>query len=172
MDDRDARERVARVEALLDDVDAFTDRAARDTATELVQGLLDIYGEALGRIVTRDPQLAAGLAGDELISHLLLLHGLHPVPLEARVREALDEVRPYLATHGGGVELLGVDEGVARLRLEGTCNGCPSSAVTLKHAVEEAIHKAAPDVERIEAEGAEPAPALLQIEIPCPAAKV
>jgi Fe-S cluster biogenesis protein NfuA len=168
MDDLMAGERVARVEALLDEVDGF-DPAARDTATELVQALLDLYGEGLARIAAGAPDAVAELAGDELVAHLLLLHGLHPVPLEERVRGALDEVRPYLAAHGGDVELLGVSEGVAQLRLQGSCNGCPSSAVTLKLAVEEAIHKAAPDIEGIEAEGAaEPAPGLLQIEIACP----
>jgi len=166
MDDLQARECVARIDALLEQVE---DSAP---ATELVQALLELYGEGLGRIVTQAPGLVAPLTGDEVISHLLLLHGLHPEPLEARVRGALDEVEPYLAQHGGGVELLGVEAGVARLRLEGSCNGCPSSTATLKHAIEEAIQRAAPDVERIEAEGAVPAPApgLLQIEIACPPA--
>jgi Fe-S cluster biogenesis protein NfuA len=84
---------------------------------------------------------------------------------------ALDEVRPYLETHGGNVELLGVEEGVVRLQLQGSCSGCPSSAVTLKHAVEEAIHKAAPDVSAIVAEDAPPQPALIQLEVyeACPA---
>jgi Fe-S cluster biogenesis protein NfuA/nitrite reductase/ring-hydroxylating ferredoxin subunit len=68
-------------------------------------------------------------------------------------------VRPYLQSHGGNVELLGVEEGVARLRLQGSCSGCPSSTMTLKLAIEEAVLKAAPDLERIEAEGvAEPSP--------------
>jgi Fe-S cluster biogenesis protein NfuA len=84
------------------------------------------------------------------------------------VQGALEEVRPYLRQHGGGVELLGIEDGVVRLRLEGSCNGCPSSAVTLKLAVEEAIQRAAPDVERIEAEGAAEPSGLLQIEIACP----
>jgi nitrite reductase/ring-hydroxylating ferredoxin subunit len=59
------------------------------------------------------------------------------------------------------VELLGIEEGVARVRMEGSCDGCPSSAVTLKLAIEEAVLKAAPDLEGIEAEGAtetKPAP--------------
>ena len=73
---------------------------------------------------------------------------------------ALEEVRPYLQSHGGNVELLGVEGGVARLRMQGSCGGCPSSAMTLKLAIEEAIQKAAPDLEGIEAEGvAEPEPA-------------
>jgi Fe-S cluster biogenesis protein NfuA len=152
-----------RVEALLDEVEGFPP-AQREVATELVQALLDMYGEGLAKIV------AAGSVPveDELVAHLLLLHGLHPVPVEERVTGALDSVRPYLAAHGGGVELLGVDEGVVRLRLEGACHGCPSSSLTLRAAVEEAVIKAAPDVERIDAEGAVEASALLQIEIACP----
>ncbi len=172
LDDRAARERVARVEALLAEIEELPDAAARDRALEVVQALLDVYGEGLARIVSHvaaadDGTLARAMAGDELVAHLLLLHDLHPVPLEARVRGALDEVRPYLESHGGDVELLGVGDGIVRLRLEGSCNGCPSSAVTLKLAIEEAIHKAAPDVEAIEADGAaEPAPPpLLQLEI-------
>lgn len=157
---------VERVETLLDEVDALDGRA-RETATELVQALLELYGEGLARVLghVRDP---AALASDELVSHLLLLHGLHPVPIEERVAAALDSVRPYLGAHGGGVELLGIEDGVVRLRLQGTCNGCPSSAVTLKLAIEEAVQKAAPDVERIEAEEATAEPALLQIELTCP----
>ena len=84
---------------------------------------------------------------------LLLLYGLHPVPLETRVMGALDKVRPYLDSHGGNVELLGVADGVVRLRLQGSCKTCPSSAMTLKLAIEEAVYAAAPDVAAIEAEG-------------------
>lgn len=157
--------RVARIDALLDDVEAL-DPHARDTATELVQALMELHGDGLGRIAARCPELPID---DELVAHLLLLHGLHPVAIEQRVAGALDEVRPYLAAHGGGVELVDIQEGVVRLRLQGACNGCPSSALTLKHAVEEAIERAAPDIERIEAEGeSAPAPGLLKIEIACP----
>jgi Fe-S cluster biogenesis protein NfuA/nitrite reductase/ring-hydroxylating ferredoxin subunit len=171
VDDRDARERVARIEVLLEEVETLADPAARATATELVQALLELYGEGLARVVAQiaardDGELAEALADDELVAHLLLLHGLHPVGLETRVREALEGVSPYLESHGGGVELLGVEEGVVRLRLEGSCSGCPSSTATLKLAIEDAIHKAAPDVEGIEAEGVAPAapPPLLQLE--------
>jgi Fe-S cluster biogenesis protein NfuA len=136
----------------------------RDVATELVSALLDMYGEGLARIVAACDVPAE----DELVAHLLFLHGLHPVPVHERVTGALDEVRPYLLAHGGGVALLGVDEGVVRLRLDGACNGCPSSAVTLRSAVEEAILRAAPAVERIDAEGVAEPSGLLQIEIACP----
>jgi Fe-S cluster biogenesis protein NfuA/nitrite reductase/ring-hydroxylating ferredoxin subunit len=168
MDDVAARERVARVEALLEQLDAVEDREVADLATGLVQALLDLYGEGLARLLARlDDAAAHEAAGDELLGHLLLLHGLHPVPLEDRVRGALDEVAPYLGSHGGGVQLLEVDEGVVRLALEGSCDGCPSSAATLELAIEDAIGKAAPDVDRIDVEGAtEPAPpAPLQLEV-------
>jgi Fe-S cluster biogenesis protein NfuA/nitrite reductase/ring-hydroxylating ferredoxin subunit len=109
------------------------------------------------------------MGDDELVAHLLLLHGLHPVPLEDRVQGALDEVRPYLESHGGGVELLGIEADVVQLRLEGSCSGCPSSTMTLKLAIENAIQKAAPEVEHIEAVEAAPVEAgaagLLQIEV-------
>jgi Fe-S cluster biogenesis protein NfuA len=165
---------VARVEALLEELDAVDDAPARDTGTALVQALLELYGDGLARIVEHiaqrdDGAIAEALADDELVAHLLMLHGLHPVPLDARVRAALDEVRPYLETHGGDVQLLDVDQGVVRLQLQGSCSGCPSSAVTLKHAVEEAIRRTAPDVTDIVAMDAPPALIQLEVYEACPA---
>ena len=159
MEDAEVRELVRRVEGHLERIDG------EPAATEAVQALVELYGEALARMLA-----GASPTEDELLSHLLLVHDLHPVDVEARVRQALDDVRPYLGSHGGDVELLGVDDGVARLRLGGTCNGCPSSTVTLRNAIEEAVLRAAPEVERIEAEGvAEPQPALVQIgSLTCP----
>ncbi len=162
LDDQDVRERVAGVEGLLEQLESLPDSDAKTTAMATVEGLLDLYGEALARMVESVSGLDLGLAldafaRDELVSHLLLLHGVHPVGVETRVRQALDEVRPYLASHGGSVELLGVEAGVARLRLNGSCNGCPSSTQTLKLAIEEAIQKVAPELERIDAEGVAPA---------------
>ncbi len=169
-----AREQVAQVEDLLEQLEGLPDPAARETATEVVQALLDLYGNGLGRIVDvvaerDDGTLAEALADDELVAHLLLVHGLHPVSVEERVRGALESVLPYLESHGGHVELLGVQEGIVHLRLEGSCAGCPSSSLTLKLAIEEAIFKAAPDVEEVRAEGAvspvAPSSGLLQLEL-------
>jgi Fe-S cluster biogenesis protein NfuA/nitrite reductase/ring-hydroxylating ferredoxin subunit len=163
---------VARIERLLEEIERLPDPAGREKATEVVQALFDLYGAGLERIVDElaardDGELAAALAGDELVSHLLLLHGLHPVPLEQRVISALDEVRPYLESHGGNVELLGVDEARVRLLLKGSCSGCPSSTMTLKLAIENAIHKAAPEIEEVvaEEETAAETTGLLQIEL-------
>jgi Fe-S cluster biogenesis protein NfuA/nitrite reductase/ring-hydroxylating ferredoxin subunit len=166
LDEGGLQERVARMETLLGEIEALEDPNARSKAAEMVGVLLDLYGEGLARMMEvvaegeeRERTFDA-FAGDELVSHLLLLHGLHPLDLETRVMGALEEVRPYLQSHGGNVELIGIEGGVARLRLEGSCNGCPSSTMTLKLAIEEAVGKAAPDLEGIEAEGvAEPKPA-------------
>jgi Fe-S cluster biogenesis protein NfuA/nitrite reductase/ring-hydroxylating ferredoxin subunit len=168
------RELVSEVEQLLEEVEQLRDPAARASAMGAVQALLGLYGAGLERIVAEvasrdDGDLAQALAEDELISHLLLLHGLHPVAVEQRVLDALAEVRPYLESHGGGVELIGVQEGTVRLRLRGSCSGCPSSTMTLKLAIENAIHKLAPEIEEVVAEEEQAAPAasegLLQIEL-------
>lgn len=161
MEDRELQERVARVETLLDEMESLPDPHARATAEETVRALVELYGEGLARMMERIVQLGCeglprALAADELVSHLLLLHGLHPDDVESRVARALDDVRPYLLAHGGNVEFLGIDGGKARLRLEGSCRGCLSSAVTLKRAIEDAIARFAPDLNGIEAEDAAP----------------
>jgi Fe-S cluster biogenesis protein NfuA/nitrite reductase/ring-hydroxylating ferredoxin subunit len=165
LDDQGLQERVARIETLLEEIETLADPNARSKAAEVVGILLELYGEGLARVMevvaqgNESGRIFEALAEDELVSHLLLLHGLHPLDLETRVVRALEEVRPYMESHGGNVELLGVEGGVARVRMEGSCDGCPSSTVTLKLAIEEAVLKAAPDLERIEAEGvAEPPP--------------
>jgi Fe-S cluster biogenesis protein NfuA/nitrite reductase/ring-hydroxylating ferredoxin subunit len=159
----------AHVEELLGRVEELSDPAARELALATVQALLELYGEGLRRMLDAvGPTTAAELAGDDLVGHLLLLHGLHPVGVRERVQAALDGVRPYLGSHGGDVELVGVEDGVARVRLQGSCDGCPASAMTLKLAIEDAVLEAAPEVERVEADtggAAAPAPApLLQIQ--------
>ena len=120
---------------------------AAATAEELVGLLVGLYGDGLSHIVAAlhaegeaGQALLAKLAGDSVVEGLLLLHGLHPLDVDARIQLALDQVRPYLGSHAGGVQYLGVSEqGVARLRLEGTCHGCPSSTVTVRLAIEGAV---------------------------------
>ena len=169
--EREPQELVGRIERLLEEIQRLPDPSGREKATEVVQALFDLYGAGLERIVDElaardDGELAAALAGDELVSHLLLLHGLHPVSLEHRVSSALEEVRPYLESHGGDVELVVIDQAKVHLRLQGSCSGCPSSTMTLKLAIENAINKAAPEIEEVVAEEEAAADAgLLQIEI-------
>jgi Fe-S cluster biogenesis protein NfuA/nitrite reductase/ring-hydroxylating ferredoxin subunit len=148
------------VEGLIRKIENLPDAAARTTALELVQALMEFHGAGLDRLM--EIVAEAGDAGyavfdkfaaDDLVGSLLLLYGLHPLPIEARVTKALEKVRPYLDSHGGNVELLAIDDGTVRLRMQGSCKSCPSSSLTLKLAIEEAIYAAAPDVVSIEAEG-------------------
>lgn len=133
---------------------------ARERAEELVRLVADLYGAGLERVLTifheggrLDDDMLAALAADDLVSSLLLVHNLHPYDVHTRVELALEGVRPYLGSHGGDVELLEVTEDdVVRLRLLGSCDGCASSSVTLKLAVEGAIEAAAPEVTGIEVE--------------------
>jgi Fe-S cluster biogenesis protein NfuA/nitrite reductase/ring-hydroxylating ferredoxin subunit len=154
-DDQELRERARRLETRLEEIEAFADPECRAKSVAAIQALLVFYGDGLERIVEiivlRDPGLLDLLVEDEMVSHLLLLHGLHPLDLDTRLAKALDQVRPYLQSHGGDVELLGVEEGIARLRLQGSCSGCPSSTMTLKLAVEDAIRTFAPELDGIEA---------------------
>ncbi|MGI8701411.1 MAG: NifU family protein [Nocardioidaceae bacterium] len=148
-----------RIEALID-ASASGGAVARERAEELVRLVADLYGAGIERMLDTmydlgrlDDETLEALAGDELISSLLVVHGLHPYDVATRVENALESVRPYLGTHGGDVELLEVsDAGVVRLRLLGSCDGCPSSSVTLSLAVEGAVQAAAPEVTSIEVE--------------------
>jgi len=151
LENGEVRQQVARVDALLDRIDALEDREARASAAEALEGLLALYGEGLARIVESAARLGGepvlrAFAEDELVSHLLLLHGLHPVDVESRVREALQEVRPHVEAHGGDVEFLGIEDGYARLRLRGSCGGGPSSSAALRSTIEQAVLRAAPDL--------------------------
>jgi Fe-S cluster biogenesis protein NfuA len=122
---------------------------------ELLDEMLDLHGEGLARVLAvLAPETRDRLIEDPIVASMLLVHGLHPVSLADRVMAALDRVRPYLASHGGDVELLGLDDGVAQLLLKGSCNGCASSAATLELAIERALEEEAPDLLGIEVEGA------------------
>jgi Fe-S cluster biogenesis protein NfuA len=155
-------QRMEHVEQLIGQAERFADPAARAVTRDLVAALLELHGAGLARVL--DVLAGSGDAGrsvvpalltDGLVASLLMLHGLHPVDLETRVRAALDAVRPALASHGGGVELLGVGGSVVRLRLEGNCNGCPSSGETLRGLVVAALDEAAPDRTGLEIVGEE-----------------
>ncbi len=141
-----------RIQNLLD-ASAAGGAAALDRAERLVREVTDLYGAGLQRILTivsADPSIVEAVAGDDLVASLLLVHGLHPHPVERRITDALDRVRPYLGSHGGDVDLLEVDGSVVRLRFRGSCKSCPSSAATLELAIEDAVKNAAPEVSAIE----------------------
>lgn len=166
-----------RIEVLLGELRSQASPEVGAKIEEVVGLLVELYGAGLERIlevVNEDAEVAAPLlkrfTDDKFIESLLVLHGIHPIDVDTRIEAALDQARPYLGSHAGGVEYLGVDEnGVAHLKLEGSCHGCPSSTVTVKLTLEQAIAEAAPEVVRVEVEGVAeaptgPSPSLLQIQ--------
>lgn len=166
-----------RIEGLIARIEAAPDPNARTDALNLAQAMMELHAAGLDRLMeivaqAGDPGYALmdDFAGDGLVAGLLLLYGLHPYDVETRVMKALDETRPFLRSHGGDVEFLGVADGTVRLRLAGSCRNCSSSTMTLKLAIERAIYEAAPDVTEIVTEGQiamkEPATAkgLVQLE--------
>jgi Fe-S cluster biogenesis protein NfuA len=161
-----------RVEELLGTLRSGSAKDPGRTAEELVRLLVVLYGDGLSHIVAAlaeqgpaGAEILDRLTEDPLVESLLLLHDLHPLDVDTRVQRALDRVRPYLGSHAGGVEYLGVTDGVARLRLEGSCHGCPSSTATVELAITGAVKDAAPEVDDVVVEGmtAPPEPKLLQI---------
>jgi Fe-S cluster biogenesis protein NfuA len=158
LDAREFHTRLHRLDALLRELEQ-TDPAARACFQEILQAVLDLHGAGLDRLLGHVAE--AGAAGrevldfcarDEVVGGMLLLHDLHPIDLEGRVHQALDSVRPYLRSHGGNVEVLGIQDGVVRLRLEGGCDGCASSAAAVRQTIEEAICGRAPEVLAVEVE--------------------
>lgn len=69
-----------------------------------------------------------------------------------RVQAAIDKIRPVLRADGGDVELVEVsDSGVVKVRLQGACQGCPMSRMTLRNGIERTILKEIPEVKSVEA---------------------
>ncbi|MEP6648975.1 MAG: NifU family protein [Lapillicoccus sp.] len=168
---RELQDQSRQVEEVLDEFAEAGDEVALERAERLARSLMGVYASGLARVVElaeeRDPAMVRALADDEVVGSLLVLHDLHPDDADTRIQAALDRVRPYLGSHAGGVEYLGVDEeGVAHLTLQGSCHGCPSSSVTVTTAIEGAILEAAPEVTAVDVVGVvadTPSSPLLQI---------
>jgi Fe-S cluster biogenesis protein NfuA len=141
-----------RLQELLARAERIPNESARALVYESLQSLLAFYGDGLAQLLKLirespgGPDILERLAGDPLVSGVLLIHGLHPMPLETRLHRALEKLRPYFKSHGGNVELVSLQNDFARLRLQGTCKTCPSSSVTLELAVRRALEEACPDL--------------------------
>jgi Fe-S cluster biogenesis protein NfuA/nitrite reductase/ring-hydroxylating ferredoxin subunit len=157
-----------RIQTLLD-ATSVGGTVARERAEQLVREVVELYGAGLARIVATigdraDSAMLDRLAADDLVASLLLIHGLHPHHVHRRVSDALDQVRPYLGSHGGDVHLLDIVGDTVQLQFAGSCKSCPSSAVTLELAVEDAIRAAAPEISSIELVTPEAASAVIPVE--------
>lgn len=151
-----------RVEELLAELQSAADPTVHERAEALVSLLVEFYGAGLERIVAlvgREPSgegIVRRLAQDDLLAGLFALHGLHPIPVEDRVHEALQGVRPQLG--GTRVALIGInDKGVVRCEL--SLGGCGSAPLDVARAtLEKAILDVAPEIVSVEVGLAAPPP--------------
>lgn len=157
-EDERLREEGDRIEALLAELSRSAGPQTWPRVEELVSRMLGLYGAGLQRLLgyarSGPSELEARLADDALVSSLLLVHGLHPLGVDERVRRALERARPYLGSHGGDVSLVAVDGDAVTLALSGSCDGCPSSRATVEGLLRQAIEQSAPEIARVEVAGA------------------
>jgi Fe-S cluster biogenesis protein NfuA len=164
MNDNEFQARTEQIDRLVQRVTSFTDDEARTTSLELLQSMMDLHGAAMTRfveILSESGEVGRSslskLGNDPLICGLLVLYGIHPIALEERVSRAIEKVRPQFQKHGGSVELVSVADDEVRIKIQGSGQGCGSSADTLKATVEQAILEVAPEIVAVSIEGAEPA---------------
>jgi Fe-S cluster biogenesis protein NfuA len=156
------QKRLQSIEALLGEIEAAADPSLRTSVQQLVQLIMDLHGAGLERVLELIRATGEGgeaivqkLGRDELVASLLVLYGLHPMTLEERVTLALDKARQRLRTLEGEVDLLSIQDGAVRMRLQANGHGCGSTAQALKEIVEGAVYQSAPDVTALIIEGAE-----------------
>jgi hypothetical protein len=161
----------ARVERLLDELAASADPVVVERVRELAQRLVELYGAGLARVLEvcrRDDAGGDGgvvdrLGRDPLVGRLLLIHGLHPLPVEARIAGAVKRVRALAALRGVTVALAAAPEGAVCARLAAVSHACAGALDEIEHALRHALADEAPEVARVEIERDAPAPVLLQI---------
>jgi Fe-S cluster biogenesis protein NfuA/nitrite reductase/ring-hydroxylating ferredoxin subunit len=157
---RNVNQQKERIEELVQQIEQFSDPAMRSLLAESMEATLTLHSSGLQRIFDLIDQTEGSaedarknLLADDFIKGLLVMHGLHPDDLETRLYKALDKIKPYMDSHGGSVEVLRIEDGAATLKLEGSCDGCPSSATTLELGIKQAIEEECPDLIELEVKG-------------------
>jgi Fe-S cluster biogenesis protein NfuA len=165
-DSRDFREEMQRIGNLVQEIESSADPAVRAITKTLMQSLMDLHGAAIEKALdivadSGEPGMAIidRLGRDPLVSSVLILYGLHPEDLETRVIKAVDKVRTQLRKQGCEVELVSVNDGAIRLRVETGSHTCGSTAKTLQATLEGTMYDAAPDLTSLVIEGLEEKPA-------------
>jgi Fe-S cluster biogenesis protein NfuA len=158
----DLNARAKRIQDLVTQLEQVADPNTRAAVQKLLPEILQLHQVGLRRILDLIADTGEGAApvqnrllADDVVRGLLLIHDLHPLSLEQRLQQALDKVLPYIRGHGGNVELTSLQDGVAKLRLHGTCQSCSASSITLELAVRAAIEEFCPDLQGFDVEGIE-----------------
>jgi Fe-S cluster biogenesis protein NfuA len=151
--DEETEELLHRLNELLEQLERVPGPAGR-LAMDAVTALTQLYGAALTRVmalVDGEPRIPGALAEDELLRHLLVLHGIHPLPVADRVAGALDRLRPHVRLDGGALVLDGIDGGVARIVMPASCpGGCGPEPAALREAIVSCVLSVAPELSDVE----------------------
>ena len=141
----------------LERMEGIEDEKTREEVFALLEGIDVLHRQALGRLL----ELVGGLAGQQLVGRvsqdpvvrtLLEMYDLPEADERTQVERALEGVYPYFQSHGGKLEVLGAEGGRVRVRLSGSCEGCPGTATTLQRVVEEALCEGFPGFKELVAE--------------------
>jgi Fe-S cluster biogenesis protein NfuA len=159
---KELQQRIQSVGELVAEVERTADPAAKAASKNLVQLLMEMHAAAMERMMELVFQLGDPgertidkFGSDPLVSSLLVLHGLHPDDLEARVVRAVEQLRPQIRKQGAELELAGIAESSVRLKVRIEGHACGSTAKTIQSKIEGAIYDAAPDVTSLSIEGLE-----------------
>ena len=141
----------------LERMEGIEDEQIREEVFSLLEGIDVLHRQALGRLLEHvtnlgGSELVERVSQDPLVRTLLEMYDLPEEDERTQVERALETVYPYFKSHGGKLELLGVKEGRVRVRLSGSCEGCPGTATTLKRVVEEALQEGFPGFRELVAE--------------------
>ncbi len=173
-----------RVGELFDELMTHPDAAVRDRVEEMMDLFDAFHREGLGRLVEmirawRGEIFLDSVANDDITGYFLSAYDFGEAPDDRdaaaaadAVDAAMEELRPMIESHGGMITVEEIKDGVVKLQMMGSCDGCPSSTATLTGGLEEALRRHWPNFRRLEvvepaaeAEPAlpEPEPVLLKI---------
>lgn len=152
----DLAERMKDIERRVVELEGGNDPVLKVAARELISAVMELHQAAIGQmlqIVREGPSSEADFigrfAGDEVVGAVLLLHGLHPLDLQARVKEALRSAESYLKSHGATAELVSVSNEGLVVNLRGQAKGCGSTLSALRARLESDLQNAAPEASLI-----------------------
>lgn len=148
----DFRRQAETIERLVGKLDAAADPLLKTVAKDLVQALMDLHGAAFERALellheSGNPGgIIERLGRDELVGSVLLLYGLHPEDMRARILSALEKIRPELTKQNASAELAGLDDaGAVTIHFQVKAGSCGSTPGSVRSRIEAAVQNAAPD---------------------------
>lgn len=134
-------------------MESVEDERTREEVFALLEGIDLLHRQALARLLELGgEELSERASRDPVARTLLQMYDLPEASEREQVERALESVYPYFHSHGGKLEVLGVEGGVVRVRLSGSCEGCPGTSTTLERVVEEALREGFPGFTELVAE--------------------